>query len=210
MGLQAFLNESDIVGLTDAQAEAAALATYSLPVDTTAYTYSGVAAQLLKYAALGWLPNMTTTIVGNMRPLITGIVYNSDSVGLTLDGMLTSGGYDFGTAAHRAIISAWTPGAPPDAVTLIQALLFVGAPTCPRWQAPQYAIYIDNLTNPTVIQSIAPTQSDITYERATMSAQANQLTLMQSWSTLLNTSINPALSSGSATKASIKALVAGW
>ncbi len=94
------------------------------PPNSTPYTWAGLCQQLL-------LNGVSSSIVVNARATISGLANG----GPTLDGALLSGGFDCSNAANRALLIASEVTDPPAAVTIINAMLAIGIPQIPQWQA---------------------------------------------------------------------------
>ena len=127
MSLREVLQRSEFSGLTDQQALDLLKTTVDFSVDSTSYTWSGLLEKLMEL--VGVFPDLTLDIVARAPSLVANITN-----GGTLDKCLSSGGWDFSKAANRYAISLWMPGSPPEAVILMNAMLFVGCPTGKKWK----------------------------------------------------------------------------
>jgi hypothetical protein len=168
------LRGSQYSGLTDQQCLDHLNATVTISTDSTPYTWSGLGVKLLSMG-------ISSSIVINARTLIQGI----SPGGAMLDGCLSSGGFDCSSAENRGLIAGAGVDTPPDAVTLLNAILQIGVTTGSRW---------------TLVTSTQPTLSDVSTARAAITS-ANQV------SAFLNNHWNAAIASG-ATKSTLQSLAA--
>ena len=162
------LRGSQYSGLTDQQCLNALNATVTISTDSTAYTWSGIGIKLLE---LG----VSASIVMNARTL----VQNISPGGAMLDGCLSSGGFDFSSSENRALINGAGVTAPPDAVTLLNAMLQIGIQTGHLWQT---------------CCASQPSLSDVTSARSQITTEADQNRILNAWTVVSN-----AMASGSLT-----------
>lgn len=178
MATSPIINAVSAIGGTDANAILAALlATVSGPPNSTPFTWSGLGQELLKVG-------VSPTIVLNARATLA----NLENGGPMLDGCLSSGGFDCSDATNRALLAASEVTDPPDAVTIINAMLAIGLPTFPMWQE-------FGLTE-------APILSDVQTALAQISNQ-------QAWESFVASTLNALLTSY-ASPTTIKAAVDAW
>lgn len=164
-------------GLNDADTLTAGNVAVIVFSDNTPYTWSGIGQKLLENG-------VSSEVVLNMRATLSAL----PNGGSTLDGCFLSGGFDCSDATNRALLSASEVTDPPDAVTLINAMLAVGIVMGTSWQKWGIA---------------QPLLADITSARATNTAY-DAITLF------FNATLNPLVGSGTATPDLIKAAVAAW
>lgn len=180
MGLRETIQRADLIGLTDQQTLDALNATVVVATDSTAYTWAGLGEKLV---ANGLDP----AIVMNARPLVQAITPG----GITLDGVLSSGGFDLSSAINRALIASAGVTAPPDAVALLTAMLSIGITNGPRWTTSTNGI------------STQPTLSEIADARESITDQNDKCRLM-------NEVINPQATDPGITLATMKSNIANW
>jgi hypothetical protein len=149
MTLRNILQQSDYINLSDSNAFAALLQTQTFPGDSTPYTWSGIGRKLVEN---GVTPIDLATFFGGISALPGGPI---------LDKCLNSGGFDFADAFNRAIIQSFEINEPEWAVSVLEAMLAIGAPqVIPTWQVLKL--------------SQEPILEDITTTRATIATQADK------------------------------------
>jgi len=121
MNIEDAVHDDRVTGETAAEKRASLLAAVSGSGDSTAYTWSGFGQRLL---LLG-VDSATVMALPTMIPTLTG--------GTLFDKCLTSGGFDFSDATNRALMTAAKQGASEAVVSLLDAMLAIGA-NQPLWR----------------------------------------------------------------------------
>lgn len=117
------LNAVQAVGGTYPNAVLSALTANVGIEDHTSYTWSGLGQKLLE-------AGVSASVVLNARPTLQSL----PNGGAMLDGCLTSGGFDCADPTNRALLEASEVIDPPDAVTIVNAMLAIGITEVPQWQ----------------------------------------------------------------------------
>lgn len=169
MSLRDILQLPQFVSLTDDQALTLLLSDVNFPGDSTAYTWSGVGKKLLENGA-------TASDYMNFTSNISTL-----PGGAALDKCLSSGGFDFSDAFNRATIVAQEVNEPAWAVSILTAMLAIGAPIVKKqWE--------------TMGLTAAPVLTDIQTTRATIT----QAQVMVDFAAVYNSVVNQ-LESGAIT-----------
>jgi len=127
--LQNELRQPEYADLTDAEAVARLLEEVELPPDTTAYTWSGTNERLGELGVDAQVRAVWDTVITQFPG------------GTMLDRMLSSGGVNYAREDVRQQLQATIDGLDLTdqqqaiAAVVLEALLRIGQPVAPRWQA---------------------------------------------------------------------------